>query len=205
MGGTKILAGVFTTSLECVGRTKMSTKAERGPVAVIERIARCVQDAVDECDLELKQVRGVGIGAPGAVDPENGRVIFAGNLGWKDIAAEEGAGKAAGPAGVSAKRRNLCALGVHEVELEGKPRNMVGIFLGTGIGAGLILDGKLYSGFNRTAGEVGPHGAGGRRPQMRLRQPRLLGGAGQPHRHFPPDPEGGRGGPKNRPDRNARQ
>ena len=85
LGGTKILAGIFTTSLKCVGRSKMSTKAERGPESVIERIAHCIQDAVDECDLNLKQVRGVGIGSPGSIDSENGRVMFAGNLGWKDV------------------------------------------------------------------------------------------------------------------------
>jgi len=50
---------------------------------------------------------------------------------------------------------NVCTLGVHEVELEAKPRNMIGIFLGTGIGGGLIIEGKLYSGYTRTAGEVG--------------------------------------------------
>jgi glucokinase len=155
MGGTKILAGVFTPSLECIGRTKMSTKAERGPVAVIERIARCVQDAVDECDLELKQVRGIGVGAPGAVDPENGKVIFAGNLGWKDISLKRELEKQLDRPVFLQNDANLCALGVHEVELDGEARSMVGVFLGTGIGAGLILDGKLYSGHNRSAGEVG--------------------------------------------------
>ena len=48
LSGTKILAGVFSTQLRCLGRTKASTKAQRGPDAVIERIGRCVQDAVDE-------------------------------------------------------------------------------------------------------------------------------------------------------------
>ena len=50
---------------------------------------------------------------------------------------------------------SICTLGVYDIELERKPRNMIGIFIGTGIGGGLILEGKLYSGFNRTAGEVG--------------------------------------------------
>ena len=70
-GGTKILSGVFDSSLNCLGRTKVSTKADRGQKEVIERIARCVQDAVDECDLSMKQVRGVGLGAPGAVNPHS--------------------------------------------------------------------------------------------------------------------------------------
>lgn len=156
MGGTKILAGVFTTNgLRCVGRSKMSTKAERGPEAVIERIARCVQDAVDECDLNLKNVRGVGIGSPGSIDSEAGKVMFAGNLGWKDVALKKGLEAHVGVPVFLANDCNVCTLGVHEVELQGKPRNMVGLFLGTGIGGGLILDGKLFTGYNRTAGEVG--------------------------------------------------
>ncbi len=155
LGGTKILSGIFTTSLKCVGRAKMSTKAERGPDAVIERIAHCVQDAVDECDLNLKQVKGVGIGAPGSVDAENGKVMFAGNLGWKDIALKKDLEKQLDLPVFLQNDCNGCTLGVHEVELEGKPRHMVGLFLGTGIGGGLIVDGKMLSGFNRTAGEVG--------------------------------------------------
>lgn len=155
LGGTKILTGVFSTSLKCVGRSKMSTKAERGPESVIERIAHCVQDAVDECDLNLKQIKGVGIGAPGSVDSENGKVMFAGNLGWKDVALKKELEKQLELPVFLQNDCNGCTLGVHEVELEGKPRNMIGLFLGTGIGGGLILDGKMFSGFNRTAGEVG--------------------------------------------------
>ncbi len=155
LGGTKILSGVFTTSLKCVGRSKMSTKAERGPEAVIERIAHCVQEAVDECDLSIKQVRGVGIGSPGAIDPENGKVLFAGNLGWKDVSLKKALEAHLQVPVFLQNDCNVCTLGVHEVELEGKPRNMIGVFLGTGIGGGLILEGKLFTGFNRTAGEVG--------------------------------------------------
>ncbi len=155
LGGTKILAGVFKTSLACIGRSKMSTKPQRGAKGVIDRIARCVEDAVDECDLTLKQVRGVGIGAPGAVDSESGRVIFAPNLGWEDIELKkELEEKLEVPVFVE-NDCNICALGIYESELEKKPRQMVGIFLGTGIGGGIMLDGKLFSGFNRTAGEVG--------------------------------------------------
>src|SRR6185369_13891314 len=84
LGGTKILSGAYHHSLECVGTAKLSTKSQRGVDKVVERIARCAQDAVDEADLTLKQVAGVGIGAPGAVDFGSGTVIFAPNLeGWK--------------------------------------------------------------------------------------------------------------------------
>jgi glucokinase len=155
LGGTKVLAGVFDSKLDLVGTLKVSTKSERGPEAVIERIARCVVEAVDECDLSLKQVKGIGLGAPGAVDPESGKVIFAPNLGWEDVALEKELKKKLDVPVFLENDCNICTLGVYEEELKSKPRHVVGIFLGTGIGGGLIVNGELYSGFNHTAGEIG--------------------------------------------------
>lgn len=155
LGGTKILAGVFTPQIKLLQSAKLSTKSPRGFDAVVERVARCVRDAVDEADLSLKQIKAVGIGAPGAVDPVKGEVIFAPNLQWKNAPLQKELEKHLGVPVFVENDCNACALGVQEVELKGKPRNMLGIFLGTGIGGGLILDGKLFSGFNRTAGEIG--------------------------------------------------
>lgn len=154
-GGTKILSAVFDSSLSCLGRTKISTKAERGKDEVIERIARCIREAVDECDLHIKQIRGIGIGAPGAVNPETGEVIFAPNLKWEDVPLKKELEKKLGIPVFLENDTNICTLGVYETELKSKPRNVIGIFLGTGIGGGIIIDGKLYSGFNHTAGEIG--------------------------------------------------
>jgi glucokinase len=156
LGGTKILSGVFDHSMECIGTAKLSTKSQRGVDKVIERIARCAQDAVDEADLTLKQVAGVGVGAPGAVDFGSGTVIFAPNLeGWKDIPLKKELEKALGVPVFVENDCNISALGVYAVELKSKPRSMVGIFVGTGIGGGLIVDGELYSGTCHTAGEIG--------------------------------------------------
>lgn len=155
LGGTKILAGVFNERYECLGRIKISTKPERGPAGVIERIARCVRDVVDECDLKASDVRGIGIGAPGAVDIADGKVIFAPNLSWKDV-----------PLKLELERElklpvfvendcKLHTLGVYDAELESRPRHVIGVFLGTGVGAGIVIEGKLFRGFNGAAGEVG--------------------------------------------------
>src|ERR1041385_4098824 len=155
LGGTKILAGVFETSLECIAVAKISTKAQRGPDTVIERIARCVRDAVDEADLDFKQVRGVGIGAPGAVDGDNGSVIFEPNLDWHDVPLKKQLEEELElPVSVG----NDCTVamqGIYVAELKSKPQHVVGIFLGTGIGGGIIINGQPYHGSNHTAGEIG--------------------------------------------------
>src|SRR2546430_3019049 len=153
-GGTKILAGVFNEKFECIGRARVSTKADRGTDEVIGRIARCVREAADECDLGLKQIKAIGIGAPGAVDSQSGKVIFAPNLGWNDVPLKKELEKLLERPVLLENDCNVCTLGVYEVELKAKPRDVVGIFLGTGIGGGLIVEGQLYSGFNRTAGEI---------------------------------------------------
>jgi len=156
LGGTKILSGVFDTSFECIGTAKVSTKSQRGLEVVVSRIERCIKDAVDEADLSMKQVRGVGIGAPGAVDFGSGTVIFAPNLeGWKDVSLKKDLEKQLGVPVFVENDANIAMLGVHAVELKGKPKSAVGIFVGTGIGGGLIVNGELYSGYNHTAGEIG--------------------------------------------------
>ncbi len=155
LGGTKIYAGIFDNSLEYVGTAKVSTKAQRGPDAVIERIARCVQDAVDEADLSLKQLRGIGVGAPGAVDAETGSVIFAPNLGWRDVPLKKELEKHLGVPVFVGNDCSMSMLGVYVAELKSKPRHVVGIFVGTGIGGGLVLNGEPYRGANHTGGEIG--------------------------------------------------
>jgi len=156
LGGTKILSGIFKHSLECVGTAKVSTKSQRGVEAVVERIDRVVRDAVDEADLTLKQVAGIGIGAPGAVDFGSGTVIFAPNMeGWKDVPLKKDLEKLLGVPVFVENDCNIATLGVYVAELKSKPRSMVGIFVGTGIGGGIVINGELYSGFNHTAGEIG--------------------------------------------------
>lgn len=155
LGGTKILSGVFSPQIRLLATHKLSTKAERGYSAVVERIARGVREAVDEADFSLKQVRAIGIGAPGAVRPGDGEVIFAPNLHWEEAPLRRDLEKMLDVPVFVENDCNACALGVHEVEMGGRPRQMIGIFLGTGIGGGLIIDGRLFSGFNQTAGEIG--------------------------------------------------
>jgi glucokinase len=155
VGATKILSGVIDlASLSVVGAAKTTTKAERGPTAVMERVARCVADAVDECDLTLPQVRAVGIGVPGVVDLASGRVLTAASLGWKDLLLREEMEQRLGRPVLVGNDCALATLAVHTQELQARPRHLLGLFVGSGVGAGRVIDGQLLASPDWPGGDV---------------------------------------------------
>lgn len=154
-GGTKILSGVFTGSLECVGTAKKKTKAYKGVEAVIERIGKSIIEALDECHLTIDDVKAIGIGAPGSINSDAGEVIFAPNLEWRNVPLKKSLEKLLNVPVFVDNDCNVSTFGVFDAELGGEPESMIGIFIGTGIGGGIIINKKLYSGFSKTAGEIG--------------------------------------------------
>ena len=155
LGGTKILAGVFNSTLKLMATAKHKTKAKSGCKAVMDRMAATIEEAIELSQVDRCTVAGVVIGAPGTVDMDKGVVKDATNLGWGSV-----------PLASEMKRRlglpvcvdndcNLATLGVYHVELRAKPQHMVGIFVGTGIGGGIIINGQLHRGRNFSAGEFG--------------------------------------------------
>ena len=156
LGGTKILAAVVDQEGRIVAEAKLRTKAERGPDVVIDRMAKTVQQAALQAGIDWADVEAVGIGAPGPVNPVTGFVYNPPNLpGWDEIALGPHLSKALGIPVYVENDVNLGTLGEHTLGAGRGTKDMVGIFVGTGIGGGLILDGKLRSGFRHAAGEVG--------------------------------------------------
>ena len=156
LGGTKILAAVVDEEGHVVAEAKVKTRPEKGPEAVIERMAEAARDAVQRLKLSWDAIRGVGVGAPGPVDPDAGIVYHTPNLpGWEEVPLTSQLGKALGVPVFLENDVNLGTLGEYILGAGQGTKDMVGIFVGTGIGGGLILDGKLHSGFRYAAAEVG--------------------------------------------------
>lgn len=155
VGGTKIYAAVFNQHLQLLAKARHTTKADRGVVAVVERIVRTIYDAIDEADLTVEQVEAIGIGAPGVTDPDTGTVLFAPNLGWHEVPLAQMISKRINRPVIVENDCNAIAYGVFRLEFKGEPSSLFGIFIGTGIGGGIILRGHIYRGFNKTAGEIG--------------------------------------------------
>lgn len=155
MGGTKILAAVINAEGEIISQSKIATKAQKASDEVINRIARCIQDATHQAGLSTEQIRAIGIGAPGPLDPKTGVVIFAPNLGWSNVPLKAKLEAAVGVPTFVDNDVNVGTLGESVLGAGKDVQNLVGIFVGTGIGGGVILDGKLHHGVSKTAGEVG--------------------------------------------------
>ena len=153
VGGTKILAGLFDRSNNLLAKWKIKTKADRGGDVVIDRIARAARELVEDQGLRMADIRAIGLGVPGVVI--KGRVYNAYNLHWNEVAIQTILRRRLRVPVFVDNDCNLFTLGIHRVELKGKPDTMAGVFLGTGFGGGLIINGQLFRGHNFAAGEFG--------------------------------------------------
>jgi glucokinase len=157
LGGTSLLSVVTSTKGKILGIKKRKTHAEEGANAVLERMAATVEDAVADAGVRMKDVRAIGVGVPGPLNPKTGVIYHAPNLGptWNNIPVAEYLGERLGCLTYLDNDVNVGAVGEHALGAGQGCKNLVAIFVGTGIGGGIILRGKLYRGARYTAGEVG--------------------------------------------------
>ena len=155
LGGTKILTGLFDDNLQLLARNKQPTGAEAGPVGVFGRVAQAVDAVLREAKIEPEQVRGMGFAIPGQIEPGKPVVRFAPNLDWRNVDCQTLLPKS-WPWPVFLE--NDVRMGTYGEFAHGAAKgakHVFGIFVGTGVGGGFILDGELFTGFNGHAGEIG--------------------------------------------------
>ena len=160
LGGTNIVAGAMPEdgSREIAIRTE-PTRADQGAESVVDRIARMIDTVIAETIAETGAKRddfaGVGIGSPGPLDRERGIVIVTPNLGWRNFPLRDEVSNRVGLRASLDNDANCATLGEWWCGAAKGARHVVGITIGTGIGGGLILDGRLFHGASDVAGEIG--------------------------------------------------
>jgi glucokinase len=156
LGGTKIEAVVVDERNDVLGSSRHQTPADGGPKAIAAEMVETMREATSAAGVESARLGGIGVGAPGVIDPGTGAVSSARNLnGWDGTF--ELATTLAAALGVTVKVGNDVQVATDaEFALgAGKPYDSVlGVFWGTGVGGGLILDGKPWLG-RGGAGEIG--------------------------------------------------
>jgi glucokinase len=155
LGGTKILAGLFDDDLKLLAKSKQPTASEGGPGAVVGRIALGVEAVLKETGVDPANVRGMGLGVPGQIAIGTSTVKFAPNLDWHDVDVSPLLpAEWQWPVVVE----NDVRMGTYGEYAHGAAKgakNVFGVFVGTGVGGGLVLNGELFTGFNGNAGEIG--------------------------------------------------
>ncbi len=160
LGGTNIVVGaVAEDGSEDVATRSEPTRSEQGADAVVDRIVRMIETAIRET-MELKGISrdafvGVGVGSPGPLDRERGLVLTTPNLGWQNFPLRDAIGNRVGLPVKIDNDANCATLGEWWLGAAKGGKNVVGMTIGTGIGGGLILDGRLYHGASDVAGEIG--------------------------------------------------
>ena len=151
LGGTSIRAVAFDDELAPVARASAPTAAEEGVEAVVARMTECVWDV-----LGPEGLRGVGVGAAGLTDWRTGTVLLASNLGWRDVPLADLLSAALDGARVVVdKDTNAAALAEARLGAGRAFRHFLYVTVGTGIGGGEVLDGRLYRGATGGAGDFG--------------------------------------------------
>jgi glucokinase len=156
LGGTNIVAGAMPLdgSREIAMQTR-PTLADGGASSVVERISEMIEKVIADTGAQRSAFLGVGIGSPGPLDREKGIVIVTPNLGWKNFPLRDEIAKRVRLDATLDNDANCATLGEFWCGAARGGRNVIGMTLGTGIGGGLILEGKLYHGASDVAGEIG--------------------------------------------------
>jgi glucokinase len=156
LGATKILAGVVSAEGKVLGTAKRATKPQSGPEKVIERMVKTAQEAVEAAGLKTDEIAGLGTGAPGPLDPDRGVIITTPNMpGWDNVPLAKMLSEGLGLPAFIENDVNLGTLGEWALGAGKGVNDLVGIFVGTGIGGGLVLDGQLRQGWRKVCAEVG--------------------------------------------------
>ncbi|MDP2718861.1 MAG: ROK family protein [Dehalococcoidia bacterium] len=156
LGGTKILTALVNPEGEIIARDHSITPASQGQEAVIQSILDSTDRVIDEADIANADISAIGIGAPGLSDPQKGILYTSPNLpGWRDVPLRDIIEKELGAPTFLINDANAAAFGELKYGAGAGSRNFIYITVSTGIGGGIIIDGKIYSGSRGMAGELG--------------------------------------------------
>ena len=155
LGGTKILAAILGPDGRVISRAKKMTHAKRGAAAIVDRMAAAVREAAAEAGVEVAELAGAGVGAPGPIDEAGGTVLVAPNLGWEHFPLRAELEARLDRPVFLGNDVSVAVLAEHRAGAGVGARHMVGIWPGTGVGGGIVANGELYGGAGSLAGEVG--------------------------------------------------
>ena len=155
LGGTNIVAAVVDEKYRITGKAKTPTNSPRSAEEIFDDIAKVCREAVAEANVSFDDISSIGMGTPGTVNGA-GIIEFANNLGFNNVPASDMLKERLGDIPVFIDNdANCAALGEAYAGCGNGSNNFVAVTLGTGVGSGIIVDGKIVKGVNFAGGECG--------------------------------------------------
>ncbi len=156
IGGTKLLTAVMNRDFRVLASIKSKVDLSKGRQHFLDSIVESVEEALDEAGVKFKNLAAVGAGCPGIIDPKRGVVVTSPNLPFlnKYPLRRKLSQRLKAPVAIE-NDVNAGLYGELKLGAARKQKHVIGVFLGTGIGGGLVFNGKLYQGASGSAGEIG--------------------------------------------------
>ena len=155
LGGTNIVAAVVNEKYEIISEAKNPTLCPRPWKEILDDVAKTALEAAKIANLEMSDFPFVGIGSPGVISVETGTVIAAVNLGFENVPLTKYLSEKLEVPVILENDANAAAYGEFKAGKAKNTENFIAFTIGTGIGSGVVLDGKIYRGTNGIAGELG--------------------------------------------------
>ncbi len=155
LGGTNIAVGVVDEAGAIIAEASVKTLPERPYQEVIRDMGNCTLDALKKANLSPEDVKSIGIGIPGVADNEKGLVIFCTNLGWDHVPLRDELQQYINRPVLIDNDANVAALAESYAGVSKGCKSSVLLTLGTGVGGGIVIDGKTWTGAHGRGGEVG--------------------------------------------------
>lgn len=155
LGGTNIVAGVVDEKFNIVSKASVKTNCPRPSKEIADDMAKVVIQAVKEANLTMDDIQWVGIGTPGIANSESGIIEYSCNLGFDNTPMVEYIKEHIDKPVFIENDANAAAYGEYVAGAAKGAKNAVCITLGTGVGGGIVIDGKIYSGSNFAGAEIG--------------------------------------------------
>ena len=155
LGGTNIVAGVVDENYKIIATAKTKTKTPRPAEEIADDMAAVALQAIKKANIDISEVKAMGVGSPGAIDPKNGIVSYSNNLGFENLPLCQMLKDRLGVDFYIENDANAAAYGEYIAGAGKGKDSFIAITLGTGVGGGIIIDGKLFSGSNYAGAELG--------------------------------------------------
>ncbi len=155
LGGTNIAVGIVDEEGKIVAKKSVPTNAHRPADEILKDMAQTSISLVNEFGCGMDKIKSVGVGSPGSVNKEKGMIVYANNLNFKNTGIRDGIQKYIDKPVYLDNDANVAAWAEAVAGAAKDASDMIMITLGTGVGGGIVVNGKLYSGFNFTGGELG--------------------------------------------------